>query len=69
MANCDMRVEDPFPFAWCETHDETFPLGGICPETRKQRQQEAIAARARGDFDRAGRPSPQWRTEWLRLSS
>jgi hypothetical protein len=51
MANCDMRVEDPFPFAWCETHDETFPLGGICPETRRKREGEAIAARARGDFD------------------
>lgn len=28
---CDMRVsEPPMDFAWCETHDETFPLGGRC---------------------------------------
>ncbi|MGW4715544.1 hypothetical protein [Nocardia sp. NPDC004260] len=27
---CDMYTQDPYPFAWCETHDETFPLGGVC---------------------------------------
>ncbi len=30
MAECDMRYEPPFDFAWCETHDETFPLGQVC---------------------------------------
>lgn len=29
--NCDMRMQEPFPFAWCETHDETFALGDVCP--------------------------------------
>lgn len=28
---CSMFVQEPYPFAWCETHDEVFPLGGICP--------------------------------------
>lgn len=30
-APCSMVTEKPYDFAWCETHDETFPLGGICP--------------------------------------
>lgn len=30
-AKCEMYTEEPYPFAWCDTHDETFPLGGICP--------------------------------------
>lgn len=30
-APCSMVTERPYDFAWCETHDETFPLGGICP--------------------------------------
>ncbi|MCY1718425.1 hypothetical protein OVA26_15935 [Microbacterium sp. SL62] len=29
-AVCVMFSEEPFDFAWCETHDETFPLGSIC---------------------------------------
>lgn len=28
---CEMYHEPPFDFACCETHDETFPLGGVCP--------------------------------------
>lgn len=28
---CEMVQEEPFDFAWCETHDETFPLGEVCP--------------------------------------
>jgi hypothetical protein len=27
---CDLRHEPPYDFAWCETHDETFPLGQTC---------------------------------------
>lgn len=30
LAPCDMRCEEPYDFAWCETHDSTFPLGGKC---------------------------------------
>lgn len=29
-APCNMRQQEPFDFAWCETHDTTFPLGGTC---------------------------------------
>ena len=28
---CRMFMQEPYPFAWCETHDETFPLGQTCP--------------------------------------
>ena len=49
MTACDMRHQEPFDFAWCETHDETFPLGGICPYRRGEVEREAVAARARGD--------------------
>lgn len=39
-AICEMRQQYPYDFAWCETHDETFPLGGVCryyqPETSPQ---------------------------------
>lgn len=49
MSGCAMFVQDPFVFAWCETHDETFPLGGTCPHERQALQSKAIAARARGD--------------------
>jgi hypothetical protein len=27
---CDMRHQPPMDFAWCETHDTTFPLGERC---------------------------------------
>lgn len=27
---CDMHYAPPMDFAWCETHDETFPLGSTC---------------------------------------
>ena len=30
-APCDMRCSEPYPFAWCETHDEVFALGDVCP--------------------------------------
>jgi hypothetical protein len=29
-APCDLRRQEPFDFAWCETHDETFALGNTC---------------------------------------
>lgn len=29
-AACVMKQGEPFDFAWCETHDVTFPLGGSC---------------------------------------
>jgi hypothetical protein len=29
-APCRMFHQEPFDFAWCETHDTTFPLGSIC---------------------------------------
>lgn len=29
---CDLRQQEPFDFAWCVTHDRTFPLGGDCPQ-------------------------------------
>ena len=47
MSNCDMHCYD---FAWCETHDETFPLGAVCSHQRESLARVAIAARARGDF-------------------
>ncbi|MGY4098082.1 hypothetical protein ACW2Q0_00720 [Nocardia sp. R16R-3T] len=28
---CAMYCQEPFPFAWCETHDTTFALGDTCP--------------------------------------
>lgn len=27
---CEMRQGEPYDFAWCQTHDTTFPLGGTC---------------------------------------
>ena len=27
---CQMFHEEPFDFAWCETHDTTFALGDAC---------------------------------------
>lgn len=29
-AACDMKHQPPMDFAYCETHDTTFPLGGKC---------------------------------------
>lgn len=50
MSECDMRHQPPMDFAWCETHDETFPLGGICSFHRQRMALRAIEARARGNF-------------------
>lgn len=50
-STCDMRQQDPFDFAWCETHDETFPLGGVCSYERMRLEGRAIAAHARGDWE------------------
>lgn len=36
-APCDMRSGEPYDFAWCETHDSTFPLGDTCPYDREPR--------------------------------
>lgn len=30
---CRMEHEEPYDFAWCLTHDTTFPLGGACKFT------------------------------------
>lgn len=32
---CDLRHEEPFDFAQCQTHDVTFPLGKDCPYSGK----------------------------------
>lgn len=45
-----MRTQDEMDFAWCLTHDETFPLGAICSVRRGEASVDAIAARARGDL-------------------
>lgn len=29
-APCDMKCREPYDFAWCKTHDSTFPLGEKC---------------------------------------
>lgn len=29
-APCRLRHQEPFDFAWCETHDTTFALGNTC---------------------------------------
>lgn len=50
-APCDMRRTDSYPFAWCRTHDTTFPLGATCPERRTVLRAQATAARARGDWE------------------
>jgi hypothetical protein len=34
-APCEMYHQEPFDFAWCETHDTTFPLGGVCKYNRE----------------------------------
>lgn len=47
---CDLRTREDFDFAWCETHDETFPLGATCSVRLGELKTKAIAARARGDF-------------------
>lgn len=47
---CKMFVQDPMDFAWCETHDETFPLGAICRVERGRLAGAAVTARARGDW-------------------
>jgi hypothetical protein len=49
-APCNMRHQPPMDFAYCETHDETFPLGGICSVYRGNLTYKAIASRARGDW-------------------
>lgn len=46
MAKCQMFTEEPYPFAWCETHDETFPLGQVCPHYTRDM---AIEKEAPGD--------------------
>lgn len=35
---CRMRQQYPYDFAWCEVHDETFPLGGICKYFRHEQE-------------------------------
>lgn len=44
---CDMQV-GPFDFAWCNNHDEVFPLGGTCScgESRDERLKLVAALRA-----------------------
>lgn len=32
---CEMYHEEPFDFACCETHDEVFALGSVCPFFKK----------------------------------
>ena len=49
---CVMTHTPPFDFAQCETHDETFPLGGVCKWYGKESiaevlQDEADVLRAR----------------------
>lgn len=51
-SKCDMRCADPYDFAWCETHDETFPPGAVCSFRAVEIKADAIAARARGDRER-----------------
>ncbi len=51
-APCVMTHTPPFDFAQCETHDETFPLGGACKWDGKESiaqvlQDEADALRMR----------------------
>lgn len=50
-APCDMRQQAPFDFAWCDTHDETFPLGAVCTVFRGVLERNATSANARGDWD------------------
>lgn len=32
---CAMRQGHPFDFAWCDTHDTTFPFDAVCPVHRQ----------------------------------
>lgn len=52
-APCDMKQGEPFDFAWCESHDTTFPLGGAC----KWHGRESVAEVLQDEVDeqRAGR--------------
>lgn len=29
-STCRMSQQGPYDFAWCDTHDTTFPLGSVC---------------------------------------
>lgn len=35
-AVCVTSHQPPYDFAWCEAHDETFPLGGSCRFSGRQ---------------------------------
>jgi hypothetical protein len=50
-APCDMRYTPPMDFAYCETHDETFPLGAVCSVHRARLKRRAIAALAHGNLE------------------
>jgi hypothetical protein len=49
-APCNMLHEPPMDFAWCETHDETFPLGAVCPVYRGVLERNAVTAHALGHW-------------------
>jgi hypothetical protein len=41
---CDMKHQPPMDFAYCETHDTTFPLGGVCKWHGKTSVAEVLQA-------------------------
>lgn len=63
-AQCVMTHTEPFDFAQCETHDETFPLGGVCrfngreawevyADEADEQRQRAVMAEIDRDAERA----------------
>ena len=71
---CVMTHTPPFDFAQCETHDETFPLGGACrfhgrTSVAEVYADEADQMRARAEKAEAevarltARPAPAWDEE------
>lgn len=50
MTACDHRGQSSIGFGFCATHDETFPLGAICPEYRRALRAQMVRARAQGRF-------------------
>lgn len=71
-APCVMTHTPPFDFAQCETHDETFPLGGACKWHGKESitevlqdeadEQRARAVRAEHELEmlQAEQGEPEW---------
>ena len=58
-AACDMKCQEPYDFAWCETHDTTFPLGYKCKFDGREAW-EVFAAEADEQRGMTGLPDSEY---------